>query len=179
MNIILNNQPSIYSDIFPLYLTPKQCIKYYSSNKRLYNIYLNNNKFEDYYFTPKDRNELLYAIDKWCNKKEEAILEYGHISYWNTSYIINMANLFSSFEDFNDNINEWNTSNVNDMSNMFYDVDNFNQPLENWNTSNVNDMSYMFYGAHNFNQPIENWNTSNVNDMSYMFYEAAIFNQPI
>ena len=58
MELIFNNQLSIFEDIFYNYLTPKQCTKLYSSNKILYNVYINHNKFESNYFIPKDRIEL-------------------------------------------------------------------------------------------------------------------------
>ena len=55
MELIFNNQFSIFNDLFYNYLTPKQCVKLYSSNKILYNVYINNNKFETNYFTPKKK----------------------------------------------------------------------------------------------------------------------------
>ena len=58
MELIFNNQISIFEDIFYRYLTPKQCVKLYSCNKILYNVYINNNKFESNYFTPKYKNKL-------------------------------------------------------------------------------------------------------------------------
>ena len=58
MELIFNNQISIFEDIFYRYLTPKQCVKLYSSNKILYNVFINNNKFESNYFTPKYKNKL-------------------------------------------------------------------------------------------------------------------------
>ena len=79
MELIFNNQLSILIDILPLHLTPKQCIKYYSSNNFLYNIYLKNNKFESYYFIPKTNYELQSAVNKWCSNKEEAIIKYSNI----------------------------------------------------------------------------------------------------
>ena len=137
MELIFNNQFSIFNDLFYKYLTPKQCVKLYSSNKILYNVYINNNKFESNYFTPKDRYELKPAVDEWCSNKEEAIIKYGNIGYWNTINILNMRYLFYHKTEFNDNIEDWNTSNVINMSGMFYNASSFNKPLYNWNTSNV------------------------------------------
>ena len=88
MELIFNNQLSIFEDIFYNYLTPKQCVKLYSCNKILYNVYINNNKFESNYFTPKDRTELQTAVNEWCSNKEEAIIKYGNIGYWNTINIV-------------------------------------------------------------------------------------------
>ena len=180
MELIFNNQFSIFEDIFYTYLTPKQCVKLYSCNKILYNIYINNNKFESNYFTPKDRIELKNAVNEWCSNKEEAIIKYGNIGYWNTIYIVNMGYLFyTNKKEFNDNIEDWNTSNVIDMSGMFYNALSFNQPLNNWNTSNVIYMQFMFYNNENFNQNLNNWNISNVTHMHHMFYNAVSFNQLI
>ena len=55
MELIFNNQISIFDYLFYRYLTPKQCVKLYSCNKILYNVYINNNKFETNYFTPKKK----------------------------------------------------------------------------------------------------------------------------
>ena len=65
MEIIFNNQISIFQYIFFKYLTPKQCVKFYSSNKILYNIYINNNKFKSNYFTPKNDIHLRKVIYEW------------------------------------------------------------------------------------------------------------------
>ena len=160
MELIFNNQFSIFEYSFSIYLTPKQCVKFYSSNKILYNIYINNNKFESNYFTPKDRIELKKAVNEWCSNKEEAIIKYGNIGYWNTIYIIYMKQLFYYKTEFNDNIEDWNTSNVINMSGMFNGALSFNQPLNDWNISNVIHMNMMFYNASSFNQLLNNWNTS-------------------
>ena len=176
MNLIFDNQLSIFEDIFYKYLTPKQCIKLYSSNLILYNIYLTNNKFEYYYFTPKYPTDLQKVVDEWCNNKDKAILKYGHISYWNTTYIYSMAYLFKHKRYFNDNISEWNTSNVNNMEHMFYSAQQFNQYIGNWNVSNVENMRYMFYNTYEFNQELNNWDITNVRDISFMFYYALKFN---
>ena len=177
MELIFNNQFSIFEDIFYKYLTPKQCIKLYSCNKILYNIYINNNKFESNYFTPKDRIELQTAVNEWCSNKEEAIIKYGNIGYWNTINIVYMVNLFYYKTEFNDNIEDWNTSNVTDMTGMFYNAKSFNQRLNNWNTSNVIYMNYIFECALSFNQSLNKWNTSNVKGMYSMFHYANSFNK--
>ena len=75
MELIFNNQLSILIDILPFYLTPKQCTKLYTSNLILYNIYNTNNKFESYYFTPKNKSELQNAVNEWCSNKEQAIIK--------------------------------------------------------------------------------------------------------
>ena len=177
MNNIFDNQLSILIDILPLYLTPKQCTKLYTSNLILYYIYIDNNKFESNYFIPKNRNELKIAVNEWYNNKEKAILKYGNISYWNTINITDMNSLFYTNYKFNDNISDWNTSNVINMENMFYNVREFNQPINNWNTENVVNMNQTFYNARIFNQELNNWNINKVENMMYMFYNAIDFDK--
>jgi len=54
----------------------------------LYDIFINNNKFENIYFTPKSYNELKTAVNEWCNNdndnnnynKDEALIKYGDIN---------------------------------------------------------------------------------------------------
>ena len=70
MNLIFDNQLSIFEDIFFKYLTPKQCTKLYTSNLILYNIFIDNNKFENNYFTPKNDRELRFALKLWCSNKK-------------------------------------------------------------------------------------------------------------
>ena len=190
MNIIFNNQFSIFEDIFYKYLNPKQCVKFYSSNCELYYLYNKNNKFESNYYTPKDKTELQGAVNDWCYNREEPILKYGHISYWNIINIIDIGGLFcneaseiNSIYDkkhyFNDNIGDWNTSNITEMWATFSCSNKFNQPIGNWNISKVNNMSYMFSDATEFNQSIDKWDTSNVRTMEFMFYNSFKFNQSI
>ena len=174
-----NNQFYIFEDILSIYLTPKQCIKFYSSTKELYNIYLKHNKFKSNYFTPKDSTELKQAVNKWCDNREESIIKYGNINFWNTINIIDMKDIFYNKIDFNDDISDWNTSNVVSMICMFANAKNFNQPIGNWNIINVINIDGMFFDATNFNQSIENWNIINVIDMGHMFRNAKNFNKPL
>ena len=177
MELIFNNQFSIFEDIFYTYLTPKQCVKLYSCNKILYNVYINNNKFESNYFTPKDRIELKRAVNEWCSNKEEAIIKYGYINNWNTIQIIDMSLIFQNKYDFNDDISDWNTSNIKDMASMFYQAYKFNKSINNWNVLNVINMNDMFYYAVNFNQSLNNWNISNLKHINFTFSKASCFNK--
>ena len=72
-------------------------------------------------------------------------------------------------------IGKWDTSNVINMAQMFEKAINFNKDISDWNTSNVTDMNSMFNGATNFNKDISDWNTSNVTDMNSMFNGATKF----
>ena len=75
-------------------LNPKECNRFYCSNKTFYNVYIENNKFEINYFTPKNTQELQQAVNEWYRNKEAAILKYGNIGYWNTINIVDMNRLF-------------------------------------------------------------------------------------
>ena len=59
-----------------------------------------------------------------------AELRYGPISYWDTSKVTCMKQLFFKRTFFNDDISLWDVSNVTDMSEMFGFATSFNQPLE-------------------------------------------------
>ena len=100
-------------------MNPQQCIKLYSSNKILYNIYNSNNKFKHYYFTPKNQLELQLAVDYYLDNYIEAIKKYGHISNWIIKYKINRIYMICPItkrictEKFHfRNIDEWNTKDI-------------------------------------------------------------------
>ena len=83
MNLLFENQPSLFNDLFYNYFeTYKNCLRFYTSNKMLYNIFINNNKFENYYFTPKSYEELINVVNKWCDNKDKALIKYGDINSW-------------------------------------------------------------------------------------------------
>ena len=87
-------------------------------------------------FKPKSKVQLKDAVNYWCEKEEEsleeALNEYGHISNWNTSFIICMRFLFNGKKDFNDNINNWDVSKVEDMGSMFNGAESFNKNNALW-----------------------------------------------
>ena len=132
-------------------------------------------------YTYKEINDknIHSAVKLWYHNKEKAIILYGHISYWDTSKVTDMSNLFMFLNNFNDKIDNWDVSQVTNMQFMFYNASLFNQPIGNWNVSKVNNMSRMFNYASSFNQPIGDWNVTNVIYMRGMFYNASSFNQPI
>jgi surface protein len=106
------------------------------------------------------------------------------ISFWDTSNVTSMSDMFNATANFNQNIGNWDVSSVNSMNGMFSDTEAFNQPIGNWDTSNVTDMLGMFANmttSHSpaFNQDISNWNTSKVTNMRNMFYRQGNFNQDI
>ena len=96
-----------------------------------------------------------------------------------TGQVTSMNNLFR-FKNFNDDISYWDTSNVTDMGNMFRDNDIFGQDLGNWDVSNVTNMKEMFRGSRFLNNnDITEWDVSNVTNMSLMFKDSEDFNQDI
>ena len=101
------------------------------------------------------------------------------VSFWDTSNVTTMKNIFFGNTAFNQDIGSWDTSNVTDMHGMFSNATAFNKDISNWDTSNVTSMGSMFKIATAFNQDIGNWNTSSVTDMGEMFREASAFNQDI
>ena len=119
------------------------------------------------------------AVDLWCNNRDAAEEQYGHIGYWDVSRVTNMQWLFAGQELFNDDITHWNVSNVTNMSHMFIGASSFNQPIGRWNVSMVTNMSHMFNLAASFNQNIGGWDVSNVTDMDFIFDDALEFNQNI
>ena len=99
---------------------------------------------------------------------------YRLLTFWDTSFIENMGNLFARYRYSPDLL--WNTSNVTKMFYMF-ERSIFNGYINCWNTKNVITMNYMFSKSE-FNNPINSWDVSNVEYMSGMF-SNSIFNRTI
>ena len=89
-------------------------------------------------------DDIRTAVEKWCTNRTNAIERYGHISYWDTSAVTNMAELFQNKGDFDDDISKWDVSNVTNMYRMFAYATSFNQPIGAWDTHNVTNMYGMF-----------------------------------
>jgi surface protein len=102
-----------------------------------------------------------------------------NVSFWDTSYVRNLGQLFRFRSVFNQDLSSWDTSNVTGMSLVFDSASAFNQDISGWNTSKVTSTSGMFGDATSFNQDISSWDTSSVTNMSSMFYGATAFNQDI
>jgi surface protein len=125
------------------------------------------------------------------------------ISFWDTSSVTNMREMFLNARDFNQDISGWDTSNVTstyamfantsfnsaigswnvsqveDFTNMFYNNSDFNQNIGSWNVSSAITLKGMFRLAGSFNQNISNWNVSNVTSLNETFSQATSFNQDI
>ena len=136
-----------------------------------------NNIVKDYIiFKPKTKEELQEAVNLWCDNRDKALNNHGHISNWDTSLITDMSKLFKNKEKFNDDINNWDVSSVTNMSFMFFGASSFNHSLNSWNVSSVTSMCGMFSGASIFNKKINSWDVSSVTDMSCMFEAHYNFN---
>ena len=123
-------------------------------------------------------------VDDWCNEEDELslielVLQYGHISYWDTSNVTNMKSLFKDCYNFNDNIERWDVSNVISMEELFCQCKSFNQNISKWDVSNVININSMFQQAYSFNQYINNWNVNKIKYMNNVFNSALNFNQPL
>jgi surface protein len=118
----------------------------------------------------------------------EQLQIYGHISYWDTSRVINFSRLFSHAAGIRKlyettdleipDISLWDTSNVTRMDEMFMGFRKFDHPIGKWNVSKVINMRCIFRGCEAFNQPLNDWDVSEVTSMSYMFAKTS-FNQPL
>jgi surface protein len=118
------------------------------------------------------------AMNLWSNNKEECKLRFGHIKYWNTSRITDMAMAFYGRRNFNIDISRWNVSNVTDMSWMFGEAHKFNRDISRWDVSKVTNMAGMFYDAKRFNGDLSRWNISNVTEKGFMFEGATAYQGP-
>ena len=96
-----------------------------------------------------------------------------------TTRVIDMNQLFSGKQSFNDDISSWDVSNVKYANRLFRNATDFNQDISAWDISNIQDFSAFFAGAAAFNQDISGWDVSNATDMRYMFQGATSFDQDL
>ncbi|WMN11887.1 BspA family leucine-rich repeat surface protein [Marivirga salinae] len=95
--------------------------------------------------------------------------------------VTDMSSMFSgatSFNSFNDDLNNWDVSNIENMNSMFRNAEAFNSNLSGWDLRNVSDMGSMFSGATSLDNSagLSSWNVSNVNLLDGLFSEATSFN---
>ena len=96
-----------------------------------------------------------------------------------TTRVIDMNQLFSGKQSFNDDISSWDVSNVKYANRLFRNATDFNQDISAWDISNIQDFSAFFAGAAAFNQDISGWDVSDATNMSYMFQVAMSFDQDL
>lgn len=127
-----------------------------------------------YTASPKTYDELWELIKERVNKEGSEC----NLNDIDVSNIDDMRSLFSDME-FNGDISEWDTSNVVNMANMFIRCKNFNCDISNWDVSKVESMEYMFAFCDNFNQDISGWDVSKVKNMKAIMYFAESFNHDL
>jgi surface protein len=96
-----------------------------------------------------------------------------------TTRVIDMSELFSGKQSFNDDISSWDVSNVKYAIRLFRNATEFNQDISAWDISNIKEFYAFFAGAAAFNQDISGWDVSNATDMRYMFQGATSFDQDL
>ena len=133
-------------------------------------------KPERYSCHPKDKQELIYILEKRLQEDKNADLNDIDVSK-----IKDMSVLFFELDPHNIDISEWDVSNVERMEYMFDGCENFNCDLSDWDVSNVEDMHCMFDGCKSFEgEGLKYWKVSKVKDMSYMFGGCnSLKNEPI
>ena len=52
----------------------------------------------------RTNSDIVGAVNLWCANRAAAEEKYGHISHWDVSGVTNMARLFESKREFNDDI---------------------------------------------------------------------------
>lgn len=119
------------------------------------------------------------VVKSWLTNKDSTKSLYGSIETWDTSDVTNMASLFKTKVNFNDDITAWNVEKVTTMAGMFQSARNFDKDISLWNTGKVKDMSFMFYKTNKFDQDISAWSMASVTDMKFMFNSASKFNQDL
>lgn len=137
---------------------------------------ISNNIIKQTRFKPKDRDELMIAIEiYYIEDTKKAIKMFGQIGSWDVSHITDMRFLFSSLY-LREDISGWDVSNVTNMYGMFKDSVVCTD-INKWDVGNVTDMSYMFFNASvypNKRNIIGDWDTSNVINIGYMFQNSNL-----
>ena len=101
------------------------------------------------------------------------------LSTWDPSGVTNMATMFQSATNFNEDIGGWDVGNVTNMYGMFANNSSFNQDISGWNVSSVTDMQSMFQSNTVFDQDLSDWAVHLVAPtptISFMFFFAVAFN---
>ena len=160
MNILIDNQPTIFVDILCNYLcSNRQFVKFYSSCK-YFNNFVNDINVKKLFFTPKNSKQLKDALILYITNKEECHSTYGNIISWDTKYITNLLEIFTTLNRkyatkliMSKIINEWNFSNMSFLDYQLYSNDflknNINLPV-NYN-NHINDyMDESNFGGSSF-----------------------------
>ena len=95
------------------------------------------------------------------------------ISSWNTTGLLNMHDLFTDREFFNQDLSKWDTSQATRMDDMFRNARAFNGNISSWSIDNVRDMSNMFNGATIFSRNLTSWRIADGANLTDMFKGAT------
>ncbi|OUS42322.1 hypothetical protein BE221DRAFT_105298 [Ostreococcus tauri] len=98
------------------------------------------------------------------------------ISSWNTTGLLNMHDLFSDREFFNEDLSKWDTSRAIRMDDMFRNAKAFNRDISSWVVDSVRDMSNMFNGATTFSRNLTSWRIASGANLTDMFKGATAHN---
>ena len=112
------------------------------------------------------------VVDNESNKTE--LLE-NNINLC-TTHVTYIRGLFSNNATFNLHISYLNTSSIIELAGMNHGAELFNAELDKWKTSKVNSISAIFRESIRFNCDKSKWNTSNVTRMSYILRDTSAFN---
>lgn len=103
------------------------------------------------------RTELEKAVDLWLEDREQALHEYGTITFWNVSEIRDLSRMFLNATNFDDDLSGWDVSNCVNFSSMFDSAIQFNGDISNWRLDSGVDMSNMMRRAESFNGNVSTW----------------------
>lgn len=137
---------------------------------------INSDNITKYHYHPKDKEELIYLINK-------LIKERGENADLNDIDVSNIKDMSQLFDDSRltikkIDISKWDVSNVTNMKKMFNAQFNFDCNLGKWDVSNVTNMERMFDHCMEFNgEGLENWNTEKVENMTNMFNNCYYLNK--
>lgn len=157
---------------------------------------INKNYIALYKYYPKNRKELLNAIEEHYDNNiynlndidVYKITDFGSlfmndthtsnenfdVSKWDVRNGKDFSDMFCGCENFNCDLSEWDVSNGEDFSDMFANCSNFNCDLSHWNVSKGKNFLRMFYGCKNFNSDLSDWVISNAIKFRSMFYKCGI-----
>lgn len=87
------------------------------------------------------------------------------------STITDMSNLFTGYDQFNQDISNWDTSSVKTMQGMFVQPmalkSTFNHDLSKWDVSNVENFSEMFLTHVDYDYDLSSWDTTSATSFEY------------
>ena len=111
--------------------------------------------------------ELKAAAATYFAEESSGIVQYGNISLWDVSAIIDFTRIFQN-QDCSYYINGWDVSLGRNFGGMFQ-ASTFNSPLSSWDMISATDINNMFQNNKAFNQDLSRWNVSGVASFAAVF----------